>query len=109
MARRCQVPPMGCQLPSGRAEGWPRQVLTLAKTSGRDGQTACGGSRDNHFYILPAAPSLARKSLRGAVSHPLLPVLLLNGSQRVTQGPQESRRVSWPHLSSLSLVPEGQG
>lgn len=100
---------MGCQLPSGQAEGWPCEVLTLAKTSGRDGRIECWGSRDNHFYILPAAPRLARKSLRGAVSHPLLPVLLLNGSQRVTQGPQESRRVSWPHLNSLSLVSEGQG
>lgn len=114
MAGRCQVPPVGCQLPSGQAEGWTRQVLALAETSGsscwEDGGTGRGGSCGSHFYILPAAPSLARKSLRGPVSHPQLPVLLLNGPQVVTQGPQESRHVSWLHLlNQLSLVSEGQG
>lgn len=87
MARRCQVHLWVVSCPLARQRDG-RQVLTLAKTSGRGGQTGCGGSRDNHFDILPAAPSLARESLRGPVSHPLLPVLLLNGSQRVTQGPQ---------------------
>lgn len=104
-------PSTSCELsaPLWPGRGLNRRVLTLAQTSG---SSSTGDGRVGHrawglmgqSLLRPSCcPRLAGKSPSEQVSHPQLPVLLLNGPQMIIQGPCVPIPIGTPRNLALSV------